>query len=1235
MLKIITILFLFLSLTHARITKKILQSDSNLLRIEINIESFTESDIFPISFLVGLPSNQNPIVNIDYQNKSPLPFSSDQNIFKKLESSAVQELQNLAVLPITVSPLINQTEYFKTIIVKIEFNNSNKNYRQPYKNEIEFLKNRIINWKQAKNWFIKKEKSSNRMIEYPEGKWFQFFVENDGIVNITKSDLDKISSSSENKDPRSFSVFMSNELGRSRTQTFNQEIVENFNEISIMVLGEEDGIFDSEDKIVFYARGPSGFNFTANDLEWQQNVFFDTNSCWLFIPENDSLRGKRVQQANQPDSGILIDYGLNKVHLETDLINLEASGTEWVSSPITSGSSQSILANLKSPKSGVNLEITLKFRGHSTTGNSSSYHSINLYNENLNGDLLGSLNWSGNSARTLTSNTNSITLEDGINFFYLKNSTTDNNSSPYLDYTEIKYGRELELVGHYDFISPVSDQNVRFSFLGEDDELVFYLWDISDPITPKFLILDNNNFCNVDVTSSNIGHFIGFNILNTNKISNLILKENQEFFKLRNQNLSADYLVIGPKSFKDLTIELLDLRSPAIYASIEDIYDEFSAGNKDPMAIRSFVQWTQEKWADPHPNCLLLLGDAGYDYRNITGKSSIIVPTIQVQSSRSYATDDLLVSLYGNLPEIATGRFPAKNREQVTNFVNKVLDIEKNKNFGPWRQKVTLVADDASRPEPNHGSISTGKSHTLNTEQLVELIPQNFYIEKIYMMEYPEVSDASAYGVIKPDATDALLNSLNNGTAIVSYIGHGSPIQLAQEKLLDLDRGDLNQIKNSGKLPLWIVGTCSFGHFDDPLTESFSEALIRDPMNAASMVISTTRPITVVGNERYTQDLFENIFLNNQVSDSKVGIILQSIKDGTNESKYFHLFGDPALKIPMPKEVINNISISPDTLKTLSVGSFSGNQTKINQNGEGFVTLYDANRYVTRDYTILSEDYSLSYNLTGSTLFRGEFTFNGNIFNGQVRIPKDISYSNNPSKMIFYIHDNESELSGSLNNIFLKGGSDSSDFFGPKITFETSDGRRLENGDHLFENTDLRIRFSDPMGINLTNEAGHEILIINKKSDIPKNYTNNFSYDQNSITTGTISYSSNDSEIELTIRAWDNANNPNDKEIKLFTQTQNNLRLNNVYNFPNPFSNFTQFAFEINQNATIKIDIYTIGGRKIISFNKNNISAGYHTINWNGLDAFGGKIANGIYIYRIKANGESSTTSHIGRCAKY
>ena len=495
------------------------------------------------------------------------------------------------------------------------------------------------------------------------------------------------------------------------------------------------------------------------------------------------------------------------------------------------------------------------------------------------------------------------------------------------------------------------------------------------------------------------------------------------------------------------------------------------------MAIRRFLQWSQEYWLSPEPNSVLLLGDGGYDYRNITGFSSIIVPTIQIQSSRSYATDDYLATIYGNIPELALGRFPAKNVQDVSRFIEKIKSIENNPTFGPWRQKVTLVADDAARPEPNHGSIATGQSHTINSEQIAKLIPLSINVEKLYMMEYPEKNDASAYGVIKPEATDALLNSLNNGTAIVSYIGHGSPFQLAQEKLLDLNRGDINQMNTGTRLPLWIVGTCSFGWFDDPLNDSFSEELIRAPMNCASMVISTTRAITVVGNERYTKDLFENIFENGKVSNKPIGLILQSIKDGTSESQYFHLFGDPALKIPMPKDTLLSLHVSPDTLKTLEKGSYFGEQTNLTGSGNGFISLIDADRKVIRNYDIASETYSLSYSLPGANLFRGQFSFTGTNFQGELRIPLDISYSDSLARLTIYLHDERSDAIGVANSIKLEGGNDILDNQGPNITFETQNGQRLETNDHLIEDENLVIRISDPIGINLTNEIGHEITL--------------------------------------------------------------------------------------------------------------------------------------------------------------
>ena len=38
------------------------------------------------------------------------------------------------------------------------------------------------------------------------------------------------------------------------------------------------------------------------------------------------------------------------------------------------------------------------------------------------------------------------------------------------------------------------------------------------------------------------------------------------------------------------------------------------------------------------------------------------------------------------------------------------------------------------------------------------------------------------------------------------------------------------------------------------------------------------------------------------------------------------------------------------------------------------------------------------------------------------------------------------------------------------------------------------------------------------------------------------------------------------------------LRILNIYNYPNPFTNKTQFSFEITKDADIEIDIFTLSG---------------------------------------------------------
>lgn len=1223
-----------MSQLSGEVSKKILQNSEEALKIRVDITAATESDLYPLRLLIGLPSEKLPKVSIKMLERTILPFKSEQDIINDYEWINQQKLKGLHTATLKVSSLASANEYFKKILIDITFDKTESNRGIANLEQNIFLGDRVLNWKVAKSWSIEKPVSFNKRVVTFNGKWINFKVPEDGIYSITYSAIEQALNSISDIDPRSISIFTHKNSGRSKDHSFNQPIEDNLVEIKIKVDGEEDGIFDPDDKIIFYGRGSSGFDINGLDYKWNQNLYFNSNNYWIYIPNNSFERGRRISFLNQPNDGLLIDYGLVSHHIEPDLINLESSGTEWLWNPISNGNSHTVLLNLENPKNGVNFSIKSRFRGYSNNESVFSQHNLNFTFGSLNGNQIGTnLSWSGSGSRIFSDPSIESGLNNGLNIFYIKNISSDFNSSPYIDYFEIQYGRTLDFSNSYCFRPPVLGQNIKFSFTGSPS-LNSKIWNITNPLNPSWISINDDNFCYTSASDS-VKLYLFTNEENINEITDLEFFGACDFDSLRNNLIQTDYIIIGPRSFKNETFELINHRN-ALYADLEIIYREFSAGNKDPMAIRTFLQWTQEEWQSPYPNYLLLIGDAGYDYRNINGFSNIIVPTIQVQATRSYATDDLLSSIYGNIPELATGRFPAKNNNEVSNFVDKVLKIENEPNLGPWRQNITLIADDASRPEPTHGSISTGKSHTLNSEQLSNLVPPSIYINKLYMIEYPEVSDASAYGVLKPEATEALFNYLNYGTAIISYIGHGSPTQLAQEKLLELSRGDLNQIQTGTKLPLWIVGTCSFGHFDDPLTESFSEELIRSKINAASMVISTSRPITVSGNERYTSELFETIFSQNKPSDKGIGILLQSIKDGTSESQYFHLFGDPAMKIPIPKDTLLINNVNPDTLKTLQIGTAYMEQSIIQGNGNGFIILTDANREVNREYEISSETHDISFKLPGPTLFKGFFSFSGESFDTKIRIPKDINYSNLPSKIAVYVHNQEKEALGFIENIVIVGGEETDDVSGPKITFETSTGKELSEGDHFYLNEDIIIRFSDPLGINITNEIGHEIIIFDSKNDISSNATNDFFYDINSITEGFINYDTGiNKNLEIIVSVWDNANNPSERKITLTGIESGQLKILNIYNYPNPFLTKTQFSFEITKGADIEIDIFSLSGRKIKRILREDAVAGFQIIDWNGRDLYGGEIAKGVYLYRIRAKNNGSIVSYIGKSAKY
>jgi flagellar hook assembly protein FlgD len=117
---------------------------------------------------------------------------------------------------------------------------------------------------------------------------------------------------------------------------------------------------------------------------------------------------------------------------------------------------------------------------------------------------------------------------------------------------------------------------------------------------------------------------------------------------------------------------------------------------------------------------------------------------------------------------------------------------------------------------------------------------------------------------------------------------------------------------------------------------------------------------------------------------------------------------------------------------------------------------------------------------------------------------------------------------------------------------------------------------------------------------------------------------------ELTVRAWDVFNNPGETTTTFTVAEQQNLSIRNVYNYPNPTSGYTRFIFDHNQAGSsldVLIRVFTLSGKPVAQLRDRNlsVSGGTATLEWDGMDADGNRLASGTYLYHVRVSTDTDT----------
>ncbi len=1167
-------------------------------------------------------------------------------------------IQWLYLTPVHFNPATRTLTLTRKMRLKITYHNLpavSKTFRKQGKLD-DLYEKMLLNFDQARHWqVIHSTKKLAKPASLPEGTWYKMEIGEDGLYKITPSMLE------------SAGINM-NQLGIDDIQMFNNgghalNIKVNATDynplytqnIPVLIRDlNQNGLFDGNDYLIFYGKGVDSWFYESalKDFSYQMNPYDTKNYYWLVINPGNGIRLIKNILDTQPDA-TPADYFTGRFHFEEDIYNLLASGPDWYghrlfgrSDAMTQDFSLNPDMDIQSP---ARFKIQLKGGSGIKFGDDLPYRYY--FTIRLNSHVMYSNVTFSRSTRS-TYIKNDVPLSDlnkGKNTLSIQYTGNLDACNAYLDWFEIYYphnfqAKENQLL----FYTREYTQPKRYTIRGLGNADDYYVLDVTYPTRPVILMENQtvtNGTLTFDLPPAAHPQAILVSSLSSPAVKEITeLKPVQHHSDILSTDNQADFLIITHKSFVPWAERLAERRSQLTHKIVttDDIFMNFSSGMMDPTAIRNFIRYAYNNWQKPAPSYILFFGDAHYDYRNIILPDTMRVPSMEIYDSYeidSRVTDSYLLDMdyhgsdsFGSLtPDFASGRIPIESTLDAERYLKKLASYEANLNHDGWQTVITLVADDNIKPNTQNEWMHQNQTETM--ARMSELA--KFNLKKIYLSMYPSLP--GGFGRVKPKANEDLINALNQGTLIVNYVGHGSPVKWAHEDVFDMDR-DLDRIVNPGKLPFLIAATCDFAKFDDPHEPSFTEALIWQPETGIIGALASARLVFSTQNALFNQHFYFYLFPRGGPSIPLGEAKLLATGGGINDQKYF-LLADPTMHLVDPRKEIRIISISPDTLKALSEVTIQGEALengRLNPNFNGSAMM------IINDASFDSVKTGKGFNpvkLPGPVLFKGELSVVNGIIKGSFIVPKSIRYVNKKSgRVTLYGWDEENTNTAlGYNNRLLVNGSvsDISDSKGPDIDIYFKDQENFSNGDLVANHPILMADLEDVHGINITGEAGHSIYLqIDRQA--PVDISGFFTYLKDSFKKGFIQYPLENlsaGEHALKLTAFDNLNNPaeDDTYFKVI-RSDDQLVLEEVVNYPNPFPASTTFTFQTNrEGADVAIKIYTISGRLIQELHGNTVKGYNDQITWDGLDRDGDEPANGVYLYKIVLKDGNSSTQKIDK----
>ncbi|MCX7761506.1 MAG: type IX secretion system sortase PorU [Candidatus Kryptonium sp.] len=1157
-------------------------------------------------------------------------------------------VSNIKVYPLQYNPALGRVRVYTKIKLVLKYAQSVNSFANPDKFDLKVAQS-FVNHEIAKFWKIQSlTLSKPSASQLATGDWYKIPVTEEGIYRITYADLRNAGINPDNIDPRTIKIF--NNGGFQLPENVQSPRPTGLIENAIFVYGQDDGKFDQGDYIIFYGRGTSGWNYDPVSREFSHYThdYSDVNFYFLTF---GGTRGKRIEiiQSLNVASPFRPEHTIGLYFRDDFKINLTESGRDWFMSSVEAKSGFNMVsytARLDELVLGKPIQYRVQVASRSASRN---WFVVREGDTDLGIIELGTVVLSG-----ISSLLDFYAVKSGPRKFIYNGDLRDSRSNlkfyfnwigeavaGYVDWFEIIYPRRFRAVNDYiAFYSYDTTAVVEYKISGfSSNDISFF--DVTDFSNVK-MISGNINagefVFQVSQRRGEIKRFIGVGTNGYKKVSRIEKVKNTN---LRGEIEGADWVVISHSDFIEQARRLANFRErkdslKTLVIDVENIYNEFSCGILDPVAIRDFLKYAFDRW-NRKPFYVLLFGDGDYDYRNVEVADKNWIPAYEskegLQQILTYTSDDFFVLLTPDVYiDMAIGRLPVQTLDEAETVVNKIIQYETSNDFGLWRNTTLFVADDGLVA----GGMTDGLIHTIQSEVLANYYTPDFINKrKLYLVAYPTVY--TSVGRRKPESSQALVDFINRGVAIVNWIGHGNPYVWAHERVFEIGY-TIQNLKNGKRLPFIIAATCDFGRFDNPKSQSSSEILMTLKNGGAIGVLSSARLVYSNENAAFNYKFFEELFKwSDEFKTSRIGEAMFRVKQyyaQLNDRKFI-LFADPAIRLVIPRysasiDTINGLKTDHIVqLKALGKANFSGKVSKnagtdLNLSGKVEFILFDAQRNLNYVDEI---GMNFSFVDQGNLLFKGEYSLRNGKFNGSFVLPKDISFSNERAKAIAYFYGNQIDGVGFTTNIIVNGIDSSfvADFKGPEIDIYLNN-TGFKSGDIVSNEPTLIVEIFDESGVNVSTSAiGHRIEAFIDDDQTGIDLSELYKTKLDDYRRGEIVYKLprlSPGKHTLKVRAWDVFNNSSVKEVEFKVAESDEFAIYNVFNYPNPLKDKTYFTFQRvatseDTPVDVEIKIYTLAGKLISKIERYGLTGNFIAIEWDGRDIDGDEIANGVYIYKL------------------